>query len=698
MICKLFLIALIFAQNAHCSQGNFLNGYSETVKELLTKWETKELDLSTGCGLQLTELLQNMITLDDGLWAYKMIDATGKFPAGLAEGNEVLLGDFNECLDVVSEIKKIKGNFCAVTLDISAIETISDNQTRAELLLYKLLKRMQQKDIGNEEPFATMFLYGLCVPDKCTADDVTNAISHVTKLTPYEMNCQTEDDRIPALDTGAKVILGVFGLIIVFIAASTLMDCTWQKRGVKAHPLLISFSIYTNGQKLFGLRRSQGEISCIDGIRFLSTCWVILGNVFISNLFEPTANLFEMLRYTGKTESMIYLNAHAIDTFFVLSGLLVSYNFTRKRRKGESFNIFRYYIRRYLRLTIPYGVVILCSIYLLKYLGSGPIYYKINIVSQLCRDNWWKNLIYLQNYLGTTEDLCVSQSWYLAIDFQLYVLSPIFLLCLYKTPRFGTLMIILSIIGCMLAGFFTTYQEHLSTMIISRNTTEFLTYYYFKTHTRASTWFIGLLLGFVLGRIRFHNDNMYLRVPKVITYFIWLAVLALIPFCVYGFHDTLTQEDYDVVANSLYNTFTRPVWALCVSWIIYACATGRGGIVNNILSLPIFRVLSKFTYSVYLIHVLILYIMICARKNPTYFSVAGLIDEFSSILVISFVLAAFWTLAFETPILVIESHISGPALPKSKQQVTNTITENGSYKNEIYFEVKDGKPYGHLLD
>ena len=43
---------------------------------------------------------------------------------------------------------------------------------------------------------------------------------------------------------------------------------------------LINFSVYTNTKKLFdtALPKSGSHIECLDGIRFLSISWVVLGH------------------------------------------------------------------------------------------------------------------------------------------------------------------------------------------------------------------------------------------------------------------------------------------------------------------------------------------------------------------------------------------------------------------------------------
>ena len=63
----------------------------------------------------------------------------------------------------------------------------------------------------------------------------------------------------------------------------------------------------------------------------------------------------------------------AVDTFFFMSGLLVSYLSLIQMDK-KRFNIVLYYVHRIIRLTIPLGLAIAFCIGALPYLSYGPQY------------------------------------------------------------------------------------------------------------------------------------------------------------------------------------------------------------------------------------------------------------------------------------------------------------------------------------
>lgn len=75
-------------------------------------------------------------------------------------------------------------------------------------------------------------------------------------------------------------------------------------------------------------------------------------------------------------------------------------------RRGR-LNIPVLYLHRFLRLTPLLAVAILINVSVIKYVGSGPQWpILMDQFNGLCEDNWWKTLLYVQNYV-TPEDMVV---------------------------------------------------------------------------------------------------------------------------------------------------------------------------------------------------------------------------------------------------------------------------------------------------
>ena len=133
-----------------------------------------------------------------------------------------------------------------------------------------------------------------------------------------------------------------------------------------------------------------------------------------------------------------------VEAFFLMSGLLVCLSLMRQldRSKG-SFNVLRYYLHRYIRLTPLYAVVIALVAFVLPLMATGPDWHYFKKMAEAVRRLWWSQLLYINNYVpkfdvgwGSPQSGMV-ETWYLACDMQMYWLSPLFIYPLWRWKKAG---------------------------------------------------------------------------------------------------------------------------------------------------------------------------------------------------------------------------------------------------------------------
>lgn len=75
-----------------------------------------------------------------------------------------------------------------------------------------------------------------------------------------------------------------------------------------------------------------------------------------------------------------------------------------------------------------------------------------------CKKYWFAVLFHVQNFVNP-ENLCLGHTWYLSADFQLFLLSPLFVLPLWK---FGKRILVTLPILCLasIAFIFLASYEH----------------------------------------------------------------------------------------------------------------------------------------------------------------------------------------------------------------------------------------------
>lgn len=227
------------------------------------------------------------------------------------------------------------------------------------------------------------------------------------------------------------------------MVASTMYELHATFGGTIAAPAsrkslaLSAFSVYTNGQKLFDRRPTTGngdQLSCVHGIRVLSIVWVVLGHSYMMMALGPLTNALEIVTWIRSLRSMFLLSATvSVDTFFLMSGVLVGRSLlSYLDQHGGRLPVVHYLVHRYIRLTSSLAAAVLACMTLLSRIGDGPLWEMfMPVASEPCRRWWWTTLLYVQNYANPGQ-MCMSHSWYLSVDMQLYVLAPVLVWPLWR--------------------------------------------------------------------------------------------------------------------------------------------------------------------------------------------------------------------------------------------------------------------------
>lgn len=111
------------------------------------------------------------------------------------------------------------------------------------------------------------------------------------------------------------------------------------------------------------------------------------------------------------------------------------------------------YFQRYYRLTPLLAFTMYFSAFVIYPMASGPAreqLYNFNI--EQCKKYGWTNILYINNYYPDNA-ACFGWAWYLANDFQMFLLLP-WILMLYK---FFSLIGIIVLVGLLVANIVCTF-------------------------------------------------------------------------------------------------------------------------------------------------------------------------------------------------------------------------------------------------
>jgi peptidoglycan/LPS O-acetylase OafA/YrhL len=481
------------------------------------------------------------------------------------------LGNFDECLNVTSA--EVLGKYCLGTIPVDP-----NGLATAKL---GLTKGGQLRMLGNDPQFSGLH-FAACIPHKCTAEDATKTYLLTTFDEKY---CYSKETQ-PKLDAGAIATITILSVFLLIVILSTSYDLYLYYKGYRpGSDITVAFSFFTNGRKLIKSTTNPEQLLCLNGMKAISMMWIVMAHEYVNGSWGAVANYLIISEFIQERANMFVVGATiAVDTFFVIGGLVTVYTFLKATDKGVKFNIVLYYVHRYLRLTPAVAIVILIHATLLKHLGDGPLWSSIDDhLVESCRKHWWAALLYIQNYVHD-EQACVPQTWYLSIDMQLFILSPLVLLPLKRKPKWTLIGLVVLVIAGIVVPFAVAFHQELTAFLFGDkdNVEKYMFSYYEQTYGRFGAYVIGMILGYLI--YKFKKNDVEIKFKWFTALSLWIICLAGGLACVYAGHGTMVSE-YNKWSHSLYIAFNRPAWALAISGIIFLCVAGYGGEITGVVSM-----------------------------------------------------------------------------------------------------------------
>lgn len=443
------------------------------------------------------------------LWALRMYDATAKMPSGLLNGNVNQLGDFDECVDVEGK-DGIRGQYCLAYLQLDVDQSRPDLKYLHRLLHSHYAFRSNLSDPGHRVPRFSTVNWAVCTPASCTADDVAASLQHAivkhTAETGLKITLQVDKSMCQVKENPVPKMTIAISLFFVTVFVLTLVAAFYEHYRLPASELFLSFSLKRNIRKLFSVERPQGDIAVLHGVRCLNSILLIIAHKSMAVFFLPYVNRTYMGEHLGKPWTVIGRAASLYtDPFIMLSGLLTTYSFVGRLKKNGNLDIKNEYLSRLLRLVPTMGALILFCTHVMPYIGSGPQWpLVVNQHADICKKTWWRNFLFIHNYFGF-ENMCLTHTHHVGIDTQLFAISPLLVLLLYKRPKIGILVLgAIASISTVLR-FYVMYIRHLNNYVYFgtsiRQLFDTADYSYTLPSHRLTIYILGIFVGYLLRNL-----------------------------------------------------------------------------------------------------------------------------------------------------------------------------------------------------
>ncbi len=476
----------------------------------------------------------------------------------------------------------------------------------------------------------------------------------------------------------------------------------------KIYNFLKNFDLIQNTKAIFRIENNNKSFEYLrvfDGVRFLSTCWVLWGHVFFISMGIGFKNIYDVINKTEKLYySILISGVISVDVFFYISGFLLYFNL-KKYLKPKTNKILFFLIslfQRYIRLMPFYLIGIFAITNILPFLIDGPKNINIQLFLNGCEKYWWHNLLFLQNFFSNTYKqntsgiACVPHSWYLADDMIYFIFSTIIILIVYDKRIIKNIIFISVFIGSctyeIIEGFNNNYTNSYKNK--SQEKGDFFNDFYIQPLARITPYMLGILYcelffetdvyrdsgklksnnkdnideknenlfsqyqesGKEIERNYIRNFNIFLKNNNNLCIFIFIISLLQI---FYGVFIIWVPQNYDLgqVWQIFLITFNKIFFINGLGSLIHLIFLEKFSFIKDILTWSFFSVMSRITYGVYILHFYILMIFLYSSDNSFKIDMIELSFYAIGLMLISLICSFILGLLYESPVINLLKYI-----------------------------------------
>lgn len=578
----------------------------------------------------------NPVHASNSLESMRLADTYGRPEAGVLLGNQFWLGSYDSCLDFKLE---------------------QQDQTQSVQAHYCL--GLAQFPNWNPAESKTSVKVGLCLPETCTSSMINEnpeLLSTVEKMMKYqfgagqpygqltlrEVYCLPhETSEIRQYSRSAIYFFLLMGAFVTANVIATTIDYCSSKlpENLKSNErswrtiIIESFSLKKNLEKFLYIRENSTTsidqqatgyareasfnrstfFNTITGLKCIGLFWIICGHTFLVSPIT-NKNILYADKLTQTYLANIYLSAHLlVDTFFALSGLLASFFLFKEGAIGSvsTKGWIVLTLHRYWRLTPIY----LLSYWFTKSVGflvnSGPMWDYMTAEQSprlnCNRESWTEAILHLSDFKSPKEH-CVPFAWFIANGIKFWMVTPIYLMLIYKSMRRGYMVVM----GTVIANIVLVTVLAMRSDVDMKSLIEFkpesadnilnnMTEVYTRPYSRISPYLIGLVAGHLVYLI--DTNKLEVNLSKNTKTIIWtlFSITTIVMVFVVKIANGLPLEDAAVPwVFGITTAVIRPLWALCTCWLVFALAQGQAKWLANFLSAKCWRVIVKLSFCAYL--------------------------------------------------------------------------------------------------
>jgi len=440
-----------------------------------------------------------------------------------------------------------------------------------------------------------------------------------------------------------------------------------SENSILLRKVLESFDVSENFMEIIKTEFNSTQdpnLDILNGIRVIAFFFVVYGHSFMYTITTVKNYSYVPVFMKSGWLLTVFGSLYAVDIFFYLGGFLSGFLMLSKLqdRPIDSNIYFRLVFHRWIRLWPAYCVAILFYWKLAVYVGDGPLWNNFVGKAEYCTTSAWQNLIFMDNVLAKDYE-CFNWGWYLACDFQIFLLLPLICWTYINDKEKGGYTILGLIVVSVIASYIFCIKTGVNFLPIAileaKDTTNFMQNFYPNPIVRMSTSLIGLWFGILFKEYRDGDTNLFTWIKgstqKSVGSFIGGIILMLYLI----FYPRRLQEGAvwsDAFAMT-WNIFGRLLWAVGLFFVTAPCLVGNLKHVRTFLRWRIFNAMAKASYGGYLLHLIVLQIVVYGNDQYYSLSEEGQTRLAFFVFMVSSVGGLILQLLIEKPIINIEAKL-----------------------------------------
>ncbi|XP_018569124.1 O-acyltransferase like protein-like isoform X1 [Anoplophora glabripennis] len=529
-----------------------------------------------------------------------------------------------------------------------------------------------------------------CIPKEYFSDQERLA-AHITELenrhlqnisfrtSVKNIKCKENMQGLPLKAYFTLLLLAGYSALVIFATVVDMLSRRNNQGGdLPKQKFVTVLSVLSNWESLRKPIRNAdyNKLKCFQGFRIFIISIVVahhsIGAAF--TVYQTNTRLLEDFTLSWFRRLLINFGIHVIQSNFLMSGwfhTIQVYNAVeRSDNKKLSLKVIAEALTsRYLRFVLPL-IFYIGLTYMTYTFFDGPQADMLQCDKEACQTHWWANLLLINNFFYV-KDMCNLSSWHMACDFQAYAACMALFYLMYKL-NFGLKLfgaVLLCVVGVNAYIMYNVYTVHnLETVVTFPIRAEFLEMekvfkndYVYYFHTSFFLNFSSYLVGILFGAVYRRYKNTRIEVTKVKTV-IWavgfygLSALVL----------ALSLYEYPLLLSAIIGSLLKPLFSVGIGIGILGMSHNIGGFVKSLCEASPLEFMSRWIFSIYIFHLLIVYYKTTTWTSMLEMSYFFLIKISLFNIVQAIVLGLILHLVIERPLLKIIYMIMGKWGSKQK--------------------------------